>query len=115
MLMDPLPPCLSPSSLVLNLSFSPSLSFSPLSPSPTSFFPSSPSSPYPPTYISSCVLLCLPSPLPSLPSLLLSIQMVADTAQLAKIADSSIKKLRQQSRRLSPVRELVCLIRESAL
>lgn len=29
------------------------------------------------------------------------IQMVADTAQLAKIADSSIKKLKQQSRRLS--------------
>ena len=41
--------------------------------------------------------------------------MVADTAQLAKIADTSIRKLRQQSRRLSPVRELVWLVGESVI
>ena len=56
-----------------------------------------------------------PTSQPSFLSSLFSIQMVADTAQLAKIADTSIRKLRQQSRRLSPVRELVCLVWESVI
>ena len=107
------------SSASLPLSLPPLFSISPFPPPSLSlpFLPLPlPSSPPPPIllHISPPVSSSLYLP-PSLPSLLLSIQMVADTAQLAKIADSSIKKLRQQSRRLSPVRELVCLIRESAL
>ena len=89
-MMDSLPPC---------------PFFPPLPPSLSSLLSSS--SPSPP----SCSPL-RPSLFPSSP---FSIQMVADTAQLAKIADTSIRKLRQQSRRLSPVRELVWLVGESVI
>ena len=50
-------------------------------------------------YVNVCPFLLSYSLTPSLHS----IQLVADTAQLAKLADSSIKKLKVRSRTFSPV------------